>query len=423
MIKRPFYLLKKPRLYYDLLEKNPKEPQSMPVPSSLILLLKEPIDGAKQALIKKGDIVEKGDRLSLYKESEEYAISPVAGTIDNIDTYLDAFGNTYTSFVIKNDPEKTRNSELEELDLKDDIASADQYLRQLPGAPPLKALASDDIKINKIVITCADMDLLSTTSQYVAFKFLDEIKQGVQILQKITNVSEICAVVPEGLGLQDKLGSVKIFETDLEYPSSLPEMILKNHFNRVLPAGKTPEDLGVAFITAEAVKSLAQAYSTKTQAFEKIVTIIGRQGYPYRVKATIGTPLQDILRKFSIHMNEQDRIIIGGPMKGFATFTQYHPVQADMDTVLIQDNSIIAQVSDNSCVNCGKCIRICPVNVPVNILVRYLEADQYEAASDKYDLESCIECGLCAYVCTARIPLYQHIRLGKHELLKLRALP
>lgn len=60
MIKRPFYLLKKPRLYYDLLEKNPKEPQSMPVPSSLILLLKEPIDGAKQALIKKGDIVEKG---------------------------------------------------------------------------------------------------------------------------------------------------------------------------------------------------------------------------------------------------------------------------------------------------------------------------------------------------------------------------
>ena len=58
----------------------------------------------------------------------------------------------------------------------------------------------------------------------------------------------------------------------------------------------------------------------------------------------------------------------------------------------------------------------------MNILVRYLEADQYEEAADKYDLESCIECGLCAYVCTAKIPLYQYIRLGKHELFNLRSL-
>ncbi len=152
-----------------------------------------------------------------------------------------------------------------------------------------------------------------------------------------------------------------------------------------------------------------------------MLTLIEKNGKQHRVKATIGTPLRKILNKFSIHLNEKDRLIIGGPMKGFATYTHHHPIQPDMDTVIIQDRDTISELSDNPCVNCGRCLKICPVNIPVNLLVRFLEADQYEEAFDKYDLGSCIECGLCAYACLARIPLYQYIRLGKHELLKLRA--
>jgi electron transport complex protein RnfC len=92
-----------------------------------------------------------------------------------------------------------------------------------------------------------------------------------------------------------------------------------------------------------------------------------------------------------------------------------------MDMIIIQDRDSIPELSDNACVNCGRCIQICPAKIPVNLLVRYLEADLYEEAFDQFDLGSCIECGLCAYVCLARIPLYQYIRLGKHELLNLRA--
>jgi len=421
MIKRSFFTLTQPKLNYDLVEQDPKEPESIPIPPNLILLLNEPIDSLKEALIKKGDAVEKGEKLRLYNESCEYAISPVTGSITTVDTYSDDFGNTSTYLVIKNDQSQTTGTNAVTYDLKDDIASADEYLRALPGAPPLKILADDDVKINTIVITCGDTDLLSTTNQYVTSKFLEEIKQGARILKKITNVLKICITVPESLNIQGGFDAIQVFKTSMEYPSNLPAMILKDHLKTVLPAGKTPEDLGICFITAEAVVSLARAYKTKSPGFEKILTVIGKQGTQYRVKATIGTPLSKIFKTFSIHINEQDRIIIGGPMKGFATYTLHHPVRPDMDTVIIQDRDIIPELSDNPCVNCGKCIRICPANVPVNILVRYLEADQYEEAADKYDLESCIECGLCAYVCTARIPLYQYIRLGKHELSALRA--
>lgn len=421
MMKRSFFTLTQPKLTYDLVESDPKELELIPTPSNLILLLNEAIDSTRQAIIKKGDPVEKGGKVTLYENSEAYTISPVTGTIETIDTYSDDFGNTSTYLVVKTDSSQTDDSNALTYELKEDIASANEYLRGLPGAPPLKILANDDKKINTIVITCTDIDLLSTTNQYITLNCMDEIKDGAQILKRMTNVPKFCISIPEGLDIQDGFDSMQTFKTSNVYPSNLPAMIIKDHLNMILPAGKSPEDIGICFISAEAVVSLARAYKSGTANFEKILTIIGKQGKPYRVKATIGTPIKKILDKFSIHISEQDRIIIGGPMKGFAAFTHFHPVRPDMDTIIIQDRDAIAELSDNACVNCGKCIQVCPANIPVNLLVRYLEANQYEEAFDQYDLGSCIECGLCAYVCLARIPLYQYIRLGKHELLKLRA--
>ena len=50
------------------------------------------------------------------------------------------------------------------------------------------------------------------------------------------------------------------------------------------------------------------------------------------------------------------------------------------------------------------------------MLIRFLEANQYENAVDSYDLHSCIDCGLCSYVCVSRIPIFQYIKLAKYEL-------
>ena len=210
MIKRSFFTIAKPRLNYDLVEPDPKELETIPIPSNLILLLNEPIDSTKQALIKKGGAVEKGEKIRLYNESTEYTISPVTGTITTIDTYSDDFGNNSTYLVIKNDQSGTSKTDSITYDLKEDIDSADEFLRTLPGAPPLKVLANDKIKINTIVITCADADLLSTTHQYVASKFLEEIKQGVKILKKITQVPKLCVTVPEGLNIPEGFDSIRI---------------------------------------------------------------------------------------------------------------------------------------------------------------------------------------------------------------------
>ncbi|MFW6334347.1 MAG: 4Fe-4S dicluster domain-containing protein, partial [Desulfosalsimonas sp.] len=63
----------------------------------------------------------------------------------------------------------------------------------------------------------------------------------------------------------------------------------------------------------------------------------------------------------------------------------------------------------------------CPANIPVNELVRLLDAGEYEQAAEQAALFSCIECGLCAYVCESRIPIFQFIRLAKHAVKRMSA--
>jgi electron transport complex protein RnfC len=420
MIKRSFFTLcNKPRLTCDLLEPDPEAPVKIDVPGLLTLLLPDPIDGTRTALIKKGDVVKKGQKLLLYENSTEYAVSPVSGNIKSIDTFtVDDVSGLRTRITIEKDARNTEETGYP--DMTEDLSFAARHLKDLPGAPPLDALIQNQGKISTLVITAADTDLLTTTSQYMGTARATLLQEGAQILKRLTNLSKVYLLIPGYLLDRVRFEGVTVMPASLTYPDTLPAMIMKNHLDKILPAGKTPEDMGICFIRAEAVVSLARAYEAKAPVFEKCITLTDKNGARHRIEAVIGTPLSRIFSQLGIQIDEQDRIVIGGPLQGFATFTPHHPVTPDMDTVLVQGRGDIIPLSDTNCVNCGKCIQACPADIPVNLLVRFLQAAQYEAAADKCDLESCIDCGLCSYVCTSRIALSQYIRLGKHELRKLR---
>jgi electron transport complex protein RnfC len=196
---------------------------------------------------------------------------------------------------------------------------------------------------------------------------------------------------------------------------------MRDVFGAVVPAEKTEADMGVLFLSAEAVANIGAACETKALPTRKYITVIGKDGGRSLVEADLGTPIQDILTACGQPLNEKDRLILGGPMAGTAIYTDLYPVCPDTDAVMVQDHSDISFVEDAACINCGECVQACPVNIPVNLLVRYLAAGAYDDAADLCDLHACIECGLCTYFCVARIPISQYIRLGKHELDRAKA--
>ncbi|MBT3311377.1 MAG: 4Fe-4S dicluster domain-containing protein [Desulfobacterales bacterium] len=416
MIKKTFVGLLKPRLEYDILSATHTEPEIIPAPKKVTILSGTSFERSDAVQLKVGDKVKTGQKLVPVIDSEDYVISTVTGTISSISNYTGNFGRAFTSITIDTDDTEEIDEKFGEICNKPDLANAVDFLGSVPGGLPLKILNDPEKSINRIVIYGMDKDLLMTTTQFVVKTRTDLIIKGIGILKEITGIENITMAVPSSLMHNANKTGADVTIIDKEYPSALPFMIAKEVLGDYVPAGRSLEDMGICLISAEAIASLGAAYTEGKIPVKKVVEIVDKDGSKKYVSVTMGTPVSDVFKAFDIKVKDKDRVIVGGPMTGSSIYSVDYPVQADTDAVIIQDGSKVETVSDYPCINCGECVRICPSKIQVNILVRFLEAGEYQEAADAHDLYSCVECGLCSYVCTSKMPVFQYIRLAKYEL-------
>ncbi|MBT8370967.1 MAG: 4Fe-4S dicluster domain-containing protein [Deltaproteobacteria bacterium] len=414
MLKKMFFGLSNPRIEYELLPVSLPEPEKLTASKTVTLFHQSNGNQNAPVLFKAGDKVKTGQKISLFTDNPAYVIASATGVISSISPYAGDFGKTFSAIMIDRDENEVLDDQFEKQ--TPNLAKAIDYLAVAPGNPPLQALSAADKEIHTIVIVGIDRDLLIGTNQYIVKSSLDDIKSGISVLKEITGIERII-LISAGESIQGfgHIGA-EVKNVDTEYPSALPHMIMKNVLGEIVPAGKTSEDLGVCFFTAEAVASIGKAFTSGQIPVNKILTLITKDGSQRLIETTIGTPIRDLFETYAVSVEEEDRIIIGGPMTGSAVYSPDYPVLPDTDAIAILDRSKAAYASDYPCINCGECVRACPAQMQVHMMVRFLEASQYEQAADNYDLYSCIECGLCSFVCVSRIPIFQYIKLAKYEL-------
>jgi electron transport complex protein RnfC len=409
-----------PRLEHTPLPAGLEPPEVIQVPPTMTLLHRRPAQDRAVPVLKLGDAVQTGQKVSLYGPAD-YVTSPVTGKIAALSAVPGSFGRSQTAVAITVDASDRFDGEFDSARGTPSLEMARTYLSSVPGQPDLERLADPERPIKTIVVSCVDEDLLVVTRQYMLATRLADIRSGIRILKQLTGIEDVVILTRrESLQGHGSIGG-RIKEVDHRYPAALPELVMARVFGQTVPAGQTCADRGFCFLSAEAVASIGAAFSTGRVPVVKTVTVVSKDRRIRLAEARIGTPVGDVLKRFGVPIAEGDRIVVGGPMRGTAVFSPDHPVQPGTDGLLVLDEAAAAHASDYPCINCGECVRVCPARMQINLLVRYLEAGKYEDAEESYDLHSCVECGLCSYVCVSKIPILQYIMLAKHELARMRS--
>ena len=413
MIKRSFVGLTTPSFEYSVKDSSISGPQKVAPSKTVRLIIESPF--SRSIALKAGNEVKTGQRLSI---GNAYAVSSATGKIASVERYVNQAGKACTAVVIEVAASVQIDDAFVNASRSNPRKAALEFLANAPGNPPM-SLFDEGKGLDTVVICIADQDLEVVTQQQVLEQSADAVQKGIAAIKKITGISNIVAAAPQNL--MQKAGSIgasaKVISST--YPAANPIWIMKDILGKVVPAGKSCEDLGVCILSAEAVASIGKAFDEGNAPTEKTITVVKKNGSKLLVSARIGTLFSDIFAAVGISVAGGDRIIVGGPLTGYAAYAEDQAVDAGTDAIMVQGASDITPVSDYPCINCGECNRICPAKIQVNMLVRFCEAAKYEDAADLYDLYSCIDCGLCSYVCVSRIPIFQYIKLAKHELARM----
>ena len=214
--------------------------------------------------------------------------------------------------------------------------------------------------------------------------------------------------------------NIKIVGLKVQYPQGAEKQLIYAVTDRKVPAGGLPMDAGVVVQNTATCAAVADAVIEGKPLIDRVTTITGEAvKNPGNWRLKIGTPIREAIKLAGGTTDDVRKVILGGPMMGFAQKSLDVTIQKNSSGILIFPESKIVQYQSGSCIRCGRCLQGCPMKLNPALLGRLIENEKFELARDNHVMD-CMECGSCAFICPAHRPLVQHMRRAKAEIRNMK---
>jgi electron transport complex protein RnfC len=281
--------------------------------------------------------------------------------------------------------------------------------------------------IDTLLISALDPEPYLGANRFLAKRGGEWVKAGVAALMTITGAHRVVLAVDRtappalvSLVEEDETEATRIVSLNARrYPIGLPVPLIKAALGREvpLPYGH-PRDVGVALCELTTVMAVGEAMGGMPQVTVYLTVgggALARQGI---VQVPVGTTVGELIALLGGLIREPAKLITGGPMTGFAHHDLGVPLTTQVRGLFALAQQEVTLVGAyRECINCGRCVKACPVRLVPGLLSMYCARDRFGEAAAQ-GLLSCIECGCCDYVCPSRRPMVHLFRHAKHQLME-----
>jgi len=418
-------------------ESTTRPVQTALLPRRLILPLQQHIGEPAKPVVELGEHVLRGQ---LIARASDFVSAPIhassSGTVVDIGNHPipHPSGLSAPSIVIETDGQDrwierrpiTNYTELNASALRNTIREAGIVGLGGAGFPTfIKLNPGPDRIIDTLIlngvecepyITCDDMLLRERPEEIIAGSFI--MRHALQARHCVIAIEDNKPEAYEIIRPLAEAHGIEVAMVPTKYPQGSEKQLIQVITGKEVPSNGLPVHMGVVVHNVATAVAVYRAIQHGEPLTSRYVTVVGSGvSRPGNLDVHLGTPMQDLISQCGGTPESVQRLIMGGPMMGFALHSTEVPVIKTTNCIIAADRDDMLQTHQPvmPCIRCGACVDVCPVNLLPQQLYWYSRAKDMDKIQE-YNLFDCIECGCCAYVCPSNIPLVQYYRFAKSEI-------
>ena len=405
----------------------------------LVYPLSQHIGAPSVPCVKKGDTVLAGQKIA---DAGGFVSVPlhasVSGTVKGIEKHLNATGSMVDCIVIEND-QQYQEVEYQEARLED--LTKEEILNRIKeggvvgmggaGFPThVKLAPKDPSRIEYILVNGAECEPYITSDYRRMIEEPEKVVKGLQVILTLfesakgyisieDNKPDCIAKMKE---LVKDIDRIEVKEVMTKYPQGGERTLIYAATGREINSSMLPADVGCVVDNVETVISVYMAFILGRPVNSRVVTMSG-DGIkePKNLLVLSGTDMSELVDAAGGLKAKIAKAISGGPMMGFALYDLHVPCTKTTSAFLFLEHDAVSEAQEiqTACINCGRCVSVCPGHVLPARLAKLAERGDM-AGFEAMDGMECCECGCCSYICPAKRPLTQSIKSMRKMVLASR---